>query len=176
MKNRLYSLLTVAVAVAMTFVLSACVPDAQAADAVAAATAIEAVTAAPDIATASGVEINVKDPAAQLIGFILVTLGALLKWGADKLFGTTGKVPLNEDMRKLLDQAIDAALELARQKLQVGISDMNNPTIQNQTVASVLNFVLAAVPKAVEALGYDEQDLEDLIHSKLFEQRQAADA
>lgn len=176
MKNRLYSLLTVGIAVAMTFVLSACVPDAQAADATAVATAIEAVTAAPDITTASGAEINVKDPAAQLIGFVLVVIGAFLKWVVDKIFGAKGKVPLTADMRKLLEQAIDAALDLSRQKLQVGIADMTNPTIKNQTVAAALNFVLSAVPAAVDALGYDEQDLEDLIHVKLFDQQQAADA
>lgn len=176
MKTRLYSLLTVGLAVAMTFVLSACVPDAQAADAVAMATAIEAVTAAPDIATISGTEINVKDPAAQLVGFLLVAIGALLKWGADKLFGVKGKVPLTDDMRKLLEQAIDAALELSRRKLQVGIADMTNPTIQNQTVAAALNFVLAAVPTVIDALGYDEDKLENLIHAKLFDDPQAASA
>lgn len=137
---------------------------------------IEAAAAAPDIAAALGTEINVKDPAAQLVGFILIGLGALLKWGADKLFGVKGKIPLTDDMRKLLDNAIDAALQLAREKLRDGIKDMNNPHILNQTVATALNFVLAAVPSVIDALGYDEAKLEALIEEKLFAKTQAADA
>lgn len=173
MKNRFYSLLAILGLAAAGLLMTSCHAPAFAGDV---AASIETVTAAPDIATLSGTEINVKDPAAQLVGFILIALGALLKWGADKLFGAKGKIPLTDDMRKLLDNAIDAALQLAREKLHDSIRDMNNPHIQNQTVATALNFVLAAVPSVIDALGYDEAKLEALIESRLFAKTQAADA
>jgi hypothetical protein len=165
MKHRLsLPLLAVGLTIAAFFVVATLSHVALAADT---GLALEVITTAPDIATLSGTEINVKDPAASLIGLVLVLIGALLKWAADKVFGNKGKVPLTAEMQAVLDHAIDAAVALGREKLQSSVKDMNNPIVKNKTVATALNLVLTATPGVIQALGVTEQSLEETLREKL---------
>lgn len=134
---------------------------------------VTASTAEAAVEAVTATAVKWQESAAYLIGLVAAALGAALGWVTRKLFGSDGKIPLSDENRAAVDNAIQAGLQRAAAYLQDKVTGLPDWQVENKTVATVSSFVLASAPTALKTLGISAAALEDMIREKLADTAQA---
>lgn len=103
----------------------------------------------------------------SIVSLIFGLIGGGLAFLSGKLFGAGGKLPLDDEHRAYIDNAIAHGLTLAEAKVRDLAGGINDPTVKNQTVATAANFVLASIPTVLVKYGITPDKLRDMVTQKL---------
>lgn len=145
------------------------------AEAAAVAAAVEVAATAQDaLAGGEAVQTAVAEAAVSfqqslvyLIGLVAGALGAGATWLVNKVFGPKGKIPLPQESRAAVENAIQAGIKFAADYLKQSASGMPDWQARSVTIARVASFVSASAPSALSALGITEAGLEKMIRERL---------
>lgn len=184
MKAYLHALFAVVLGVSLftgtAIVLTHCQPafaaDAASAAAIDVTADVTATTAAAVSEAVTTAAVKWQETAVYLIGLLGAALGAGLTWVTRKLFGSDGKIPLSDENRATIDNAIQAGLTRATAYLQDKVTGLPDWQIENKTVATAASFVLASAPTALKGLGITAAQLDQMIREKLADNAAAAEA
>lgn len=132
--------------------------------------------AADTVAVPAEYAINVQSPLQALVSLIFGLVGGLLALLSKKLFGKDGKLPLDDEHTSYLNNAITSGLALGESKVRGMVGNVKDPTVQNQLVATAVNFVLASVPSLLVKYDITPVKLRQLILERLGDDDKKTDA
>lgn len=123
------------------------------------------VTTAAEAASAAAVKWQ--EFAVYVIGLVAAAFAGGWAWVSNELFGLKGKIPLSDEQRAAVNNAVLVGIVRARTYLENKVRGMPDWEVKNKTVEVAASFVLESSPAALSALGITPATLEALIRDKL---------